>query len=307
MAQKLITTFDQFNPSTISYGSVRTNTRGGKSIKVLDEKRNTLILSTPLILTWGINKMVDEKSGAVSYNIALQFPNKDYSNDSTRDFYEKIEQFEKDVLEACVQNSREWFGKPNMSMEVAKELFYPILKFPKDKETKEIDYTRSPTMKIKIPYWEGKFNIELYDTDKAKIFTPDMGVDSETFEGFIPKGSYVAGAIQCNGVWFTGGKFGVTWQLSQAIVRPPVRLQGGCFIDLSTDDKSTITTAEKREAEKAQQESGEDQDDEVVDTTNVADTDDEQEEEEDEPEPEPKQVIKKKRAVKKTVTKKTKA
>jgi hypothetical protein len=304
MAHELITNFESFAPSSVSYGAPRTNARGGKSIKIQDARKNTLILSTPLILTWGANKMVDEDTGRVSYNMSIQFPNEQYGTDSTRDFFEKMKQFESNVLDACVKNSKEWFGKTKMSREVAEALFTPILKYPKDKVTGEPDYDRAPTMRIKIPYWDGKFNVELYDTDRNPIFTPDTDLEGRAFEGFIPKASHIAGAIQCNGLWFAAGKFGVTWQLVQAIVRRPVRLQGGCFLTMNSDDHKTLDDVARREAEtSASAEVAEELD--TMAATNVDDSDDEDQSaaaEEEEPEPEPKPVVKKKRRVVKKKT-----
>jgi hypothetical protein len=306
MAHELITKFESFTPSSVSYGAARTNARGGKSIKIQDARKNTLILSTPLILTWGANKMIDEDTGRVSYNLSIQFPNEQYGTDSTRDFFEKMKEFESNVLDACVKNSKEWFGKTKMSREVAEALFTPILKYPKDKVTGEPDYDRAPTMRIKIPYWDGKFNVELYDTDRNPIFTPDTDLEGRAFEAFIPKASHIAGAIQCNGLWFAAGKFGVTWQLVQAIVRRPVRLQGGCFLTMNSDDHKTLDDVARREAEtSASAEVAEELD--TMAATNVDDSDDEDQSaaaEEEEPEPEPKPVVKKKRRVvkKKTAT-----
>tara|TARA_Y100000780_G_scaffold217840_1_gene222319 strand:- start:3250 stop:4152 length:903 start_codon:yes stop_codon:yes gene_type:complete len=292
MAQSLITKFEDFTPSNVTYGAPRTNTRGGKSIKILDEKRNNLVLTSPLLLTWGINKMEDEKTGRVSYNMALQFPGQEYSNDSNMEFLEKIKELEELVLDACVKNSKEWFGKASMSKEVAKELMYPILKYPKNKDTQEIDYSRSPTMKIKIPFWEGNFNLELYDMDKNALFKPNMSnsLEDGEFEQFIPKTAYVSCILQCNGIWFTSGRFGVTWQLTQAVVRRPVRIEGGCFISLSSDDKKTVSDVEKREDMA-------DDGTEQVDTTQVHDSDDEHEPEPELEEKPKKTVVKKRRTV----------
>ena len=296
MAHDLITSFDAFVPSSVSYGAPRTNARGGKSIKIQDARKNTLILSTPLILTWGANKMVDDDTGRVSYNLSIQFPNEQYENKSTREFFDKMKQFESNVLDECVKNSKEWFGKTKMSREVAEALFTPILKYPKDKVTGEPDYDRAPTMRIKIPYWEGKFNVELYDTDRTPIFTPDTDLEGRSFESLIPKASHIAAAIQCNGLWFAAGKFGVTWQLAQAIVRRPIRLQGGCFLSMNSDDHKTLDQVALREAETSASAEVADEIDTMASNTNVEDSDDEKESEA-EPEPEPKPVVKKKRRV----------
>jgi hypothetical protein len=50
--------------------------------------------------------------------------------------------------------------------------------------------------------------------------------------------------LQCGGVWFAGGKFGVTWKLFQAVVKPKTTLRGKCHINLSLDDKKMVETQE---------------------------------------------------------------
>lgn len=310
MAHELITSFDDFTVSSMSYGAPRTNARGGKSIKVMDSNKNTLILSTPLILTWGVNKMVDDDTGRVSYNMALQFPSESYSNEATSEFFEKMKQFESKILDDSVKNSKEWFGKAKMSREVAEALFTPILKYPKDKATGEPDYSRAPSLRIKIPYWEGKFNTELYDTDHQVLFNSETDMTNKSFETFIPKASHVVAAIQCNGLWFAAGKFGVTWQLTQAIVRRPVRVQGKCYLSLSSTDHKELDRVAQREAEESERMDEDiEEDTHAMNTssTNVDDSDDEQEEqhEQTEPEPEPEPVKKPKRkVVRKKVVKK---
>jgi hypothetical protein len=298
MASDLITTFDKLDVNKISYGAPKVNARGGKAIKILDPKRNTLVLSTPLILTWGVNKIVDEETGRVGYNLALQFPSGDYGSASAKEFYNKMQQFESKILDDAVVNSKEWLSKPKMSREVAEALFTPMLKYPKNKETNEPDYDRAPTMRIKIPYWEGKFNVELYDTNQTQIFNPETDLTSTTFESFIPKGSHIAAAIQCNGVWYAAGKFGVTWQLVQAIVRRPARIQGSCFLSLSNDDQKVAEEATRREVEAMEKDDSEDVVEETHDETQVEDSDEEEEEEE-------KPVVKAAPAKRRVVKKKT--
>ena len=300
MAHELITAFDDFSVPSMSYGAPRTNARGGKSIKILDAKKNTLILSTPLILTWGVNKMVDDDTGRVSYSLSLQFPSEQYSNESTSAFLETMKEFEARVLDDSVKYSKEWFGKSKMSREVAEALFTPVLKYPKDKATGEPDYSRAPTLRVKIPYWEGKFNTELYDTNSNPIFNAETDMTGKSFEGFIPKTSHVVAAIQCNGLWFAAGKFGVTWQLTQAMVRRPVRVQGGCFLSLSSTDHQELDKVAQREAEESASAEVEEELNAQHDTA-VADSDGE-EEQEAEPEPvkKPKRKVVRKKVVKKS-------
>lgn len=319
-AADMITTVDSWNVSKCSYGPVRVNARGGKSIKVLDANRNSLLLQAPLILTWGVNKMVDEDTGRVSYNMALQFPSSDYSNDATQTFLEKMKEFEDKILEDAVANSKDWFNKSGMIREVAEALFTPLLRYPKNKDTGEPDYDRSPSLRVKIPYWEGKFSVELYDIEGNLMFDGDSSsLEEKPFENYIPKGSHVATMLQCNGLWFAAGKFGVTWKLVQAMVRSPVRIKGKCFIKLSdTDRKEQIERAEREEAflkEKGVIGNDDGDDDGDVEesvpqqSTQVDDSDDEEPvvpEPEPEPEPAPKKAPKKaaKKVTKRKVSKK---
>lgn len=298
MAHDLITSFDDFVVSSTAYGAPRTNARGGKSVKIMDARKNTLVMNTPLMLTWGVNKMVDDDTGRVSYNMSLQFPADSYSNDSTKTFFEKMKALESKVLDDAVKNSKEWFNKSKMSREVAEALFTPMMKYPKDKQTGEPDYDRSPTFRLKIPYWEGKFNTELYNLDGSVIFNDSTDLTHTSFESLIPKTSHVACIIQCNGLWFAAGKFGVTWKLVQAAVRRPVRIQGSCFIKLGSDDHKQVDDIARREAEEAAS-ADVAQELEDVAQVDVADSDDE---EEAAPAPAPAPAPKKKkRVVKKKV------
>jgi hypothetical protein len=284
-AYDLITDFEDFAPTETSYGAVKTNTRGGKSIKIQDSKKNTLILSTPLMLTWGINKMVDDDTGKISYSVSLQFPSEMYAAKQPEavEFLEKMKTFENKILDDCVKNSKEWFGKAKMSREVAEALYTPMLKYPKDKETGDLDYSRAPTLRIKIPFWDGKFNTELYSMDESPIFN-DFNANevlaNQEFETLIPKTSYMIGCIQCNGIWMAGGKFGVTWQLTQAMIRQPVRIKGKCFLKARASDHAQLQEIAEREAEQAAKAEVEDEISahaEAAVTHEVEDSDNEQE------------------------------
>lgn len=266
-AKNLITHFNEWEPTEINYGTVKINARGGKSLRIMDSNNNVLRLNTPLMLTWGINKIVDDNSGKESYNLALQFPEGKYSNENVTAFFEKMKKFEELLLNYAVEHSSELFGR-KMSKEVLEALYNPILRYPYIKGTNEPDYSRMPTMKIKIPYWEGKFNVELYDTNHESIFQPTDELEDESFEDFITKGSHIASIIQCNGFWFVGGKFGVSFQMVQSIVKKPVRIQGSCFVTMNDSDKMQLETLNKSEDEEDEQQiedvSVQDSDEEAV-------------------------------------------
>ena len=231
-----------FDPeSDVTYSSVKTNTSGGKSISILNKKTmKTTYISTPLMLTWGVNVYTDEKSKANTYDLALQFPKDEYANENTTQFLKNMQIFENKIKADAIVNCKEWFNKPKMSADVVDALWTPILKYPKDRETGEHDYSRSPTLKVKLPYWEGVFkNVEIYNETSDLVYPNDNDIK---IVDLITKGSNIATIIQCGGIWCANGKFGVTFKLFQCVVKPRPSLSGKCHIVLNPDEMKTLNT-----------------------------------------------------------------
>ena len=301
--KKLISKGSDFDVNTLNYSKPKVNAKGGKSVKVQDASHRTFIMSTPLMLTWGVNENQWDENGPKKYDMSLQFPSEDYSNSSITSFLENMKDFENKLLDdACGKHCKEWFNKSKMTRDVAEALWNPMLRYPKDKETGEPDMTRMPTFRHRLPYWDEKFNVELYDMDQQLLFGPSKDNGSTTPVSFIPKTSHVSCIVQCGGLYFAGGKFGVTWDLIQAVVRPPARIAGSCFVELDEADHATVANVEEREARDAdKQDASVFEQDEESTGVEVADSEEEEDEEEEAPAPPPKKVVKKKRVVKKKV------
>jgi hypothetical protein len=291
-----------FNASTdYVYTKPKLNANNGKSIGILNKHNmKSLYVSTPLMLTWGVNEYTDDKTGKKTFDMALQFPNQEYNNTECAAFLKNMQELETRIKSDVIVNCKEWLGKPKMSSDAVDALWSPMLKYPRDKATEEPDHSRAPTLKVKIQCWENVFkNVELYNDSGTLVFPND---DNNSISDFIVKGSNVATIIQCGGIWVANGKFGVTWKLFQAVVKPKTTLSGKCHIVLSEKDKEKLI---------APVDDDEDVCDEVVhNVTEVPDSDDEVEQTETkntevkEEEVQPKQVQvedapKKKRIVKK--------
>ena len=223
----------------VNYKEPRLNARGGKNVSIVTKSGSKLVLQVPLTMTWGANEMVDETSGRRSYsmNFALDMKSVTYS---------KMKEFEDKIIADAATNSKKWFGQTNMSEEVVKALFYPILKHPKDKQSGEIDYDREPTLKVKLPYWEDKFSMELYDMESNLIFNKDSPPDEFDIMAELPQRSHVACLIECGGVWFAAGRCGVTWKFLQGKRRKPVKIEGFCMLD-DSDEEDVVGDIEESE------------------------------------------------------------
>jgi hypothetical protein len=233
-----------YNPATdISYAKPKINQSQGKNVAIINSTvKKATYLSTPLMLTWGMSEFVDDKTGKKTYELSLQFPSSEYPDPDGEVFLKKMKEFEDKVKADAIIYSKEWFNKPKMSADVVDALFTPMLKYPKNKESGEFDYARPPTLRLKVPFWEDEWKIELYDVEQRQIWPSADGSASTPVE-LIPKLTRVACVIQCGGIWFAAGKFGVTWRLFQAVVKPPQSLRGKCHIRLTEGDKERIAAS----------------------------------------------------------------
>ena len=240
----IVLNISEWNTSSNRYMQPKVNERGGKSITIISSQSNrSLHLSTPLMMTWGISDFVDEKGESDGkYSMSLVFPNSDYSTPAADEFLKKLKDFESQILDDAVKNSEAWFGE-EMSREVAKHTFFPFLKYSKDKTTKKIDLSKPPTIRAKVPNYNNRWAVEIYDTSSKLIFPCDN--ENMTPIDFIPKKSNVACVLQCGGLWFGGKGWGLTWKLVQCVVKPQevVSVYGRCHIQLSSDELKMIETA----------------------------------------------------------------
>ena len=140
-AQKLIIDGVDFNAeSDYTYTKPKVNPQGGKSIGVLNaESKKGLYISTPLMMTWGVNDFTDEKTGRKTYDMSLQFPKEEYNSASIQTFLDNMKTLEAKFKADAVKNCRDWMNKAKMSSEVVDALWTPMLKYPKDQQTGEFD------------------------------------------------------------------------------------------------------------------------------------------------------------------------
>lgn len=244
--QEMIIKMKEFDASTdVNYSDPRLNARGGKNVAIKTASGQKLVLQVPLTMTWGANEMVDDQSGRRSYSI-------NFALDKNSSTFKAMKAFEEKIIADAATNSKKWFGQSNMSPEVIKALFYPVLKYPKDKQSGETDYDRDPTLKVKLPFWEDKFTMELYDMESNLIFDKQNQDDIDIMSE-LPQRSHVACLIECGGVWFAAGRCGVTWKFLQGKRRKPVKIEGFCMLD-DSDEEDAVEQIEQQEKNEAQEE-----------------------------------------------------
>lgn len=276
-----------FNPDDIKYDNIKTGTNNNKTINIKNKSTGFPIqLRTALMLTWGIS----DYEGNEKYEMSLQFPSEEYRSEKQQAFLDNMIAYENKIKDDAIANSKAWFGKEIKSKEVIDAMWTPMLKYPKNKITGEPDYDRAPSLRIKVPYWEGEWKMALFNMDKQKIF-PDPSSDV-TPKDLVQKGAQTAAVFKSGGIWVVNNRFGTTWRLDQAVVKPKESVNDSCQIDLDPDEKKSLQ----------QQVIESDDDEEAGVKSAFVESEDEGEEEEQEeervptPPPEP---VKKKKVVKK--------
>ena len=307
MSKPIVLSTNEWDTSAIKFMPPKINDRGGMSINIISTQTNrSLHISTPMMMTWGIADYDDGTGGDGKFNMTLNFPTEDYRKPSTDAFLQKVKDFENEILDQAVKNSELWWGE-EMSREVCKHSFFPFLKYQYLKGTKKIDTTKSPSIRAKVPCYDGKWAIELYDTSDKMIFPCDN--DRVTPPDFVPKLSQVACVLQCGGIWKGGKGWGVTWKVIQSVVKPRevVSVYGQCRVLLSEEDRGAIASQNVQDSDDVESETVFTKATAQSHDVETADSDDEEdmpeivasatEEVEEEPAPAPKKRVVKKKVV----------
>lgn len=249
MSKPIVLTTSEWDTDAIKFMPPKVNDKGMLSINLISTQTNrALHISTPMMMTWGISDYDDGSGGDGKFTMTLNFPTEDYRKPSTDAFLEKIKDFENTILDQAVKNSELWFGE-EMSREVCKHSFFPFLKYAYIKGTKKIDPTKSASIRAKVPHYQGKWGLELYDTNDNMIFPCDN--DRVTPVDFVPKLSQVACVLQCGGIWKGGKGWGLTWKAIQCVVKPRevVSVYGQCRVKLSDEDRGAIASQSIQDAD----------------------------------------------------------
>jgi hypothetical protein len=265
------------NTGVFSYSAPKAHTSGGKVVNLYNKNvRESLTISTPLILTWGAQEGKDTAGNLTGkWTMSLQFPNSEYSNADAEAFLRSMRALEAKVKADAMTYSKEWFGKNITSADVMDEKFNVMLRHPKkEKGSAELDETKPPTLTVKIPCWKGVWQPEIYDEEGEPLFVKGKSASHVTPLDFLKPKTHVICLIQCGGLWFVNGKVSITWNLKQAIVQKPKTssiAEGTCFLRIKPADKEKLKSLPPPETDDVDP-------DGAVSSTIVEDSDDEERE-----------------------------
>lgn len=233
--------------SKITFSDVKTDNHGRKMVFV-NYDGGKIMVQTPKMYVpnglkrWRKKDATDNKDD--SFEMELSFSGED-KNTEIRDFHTKMEQFDELVKKQIITHSKEWLGKPKVSMELVENAFYsPSVRVPMDKEGNILDYPSRVRAKLdrerKGDDFTGRFlsykkpptPVLMFDESKNLI---EMNEDN--FESVVPKGSQVVAVLELVYLTITT-KVSAKWKLVQAkVARNQQTITGYAMID---DEESVV-------------------------------------------------------------------
>lgn len=269
--------------SKVTFSDVKTDNHGRKMVFV-NYNGGKLMVQTPKmyvpngIKRWRKKDATDNKDD--SFEMELSFSGQDKNADISG-FHDKMEQFDELVKKQIMEHSKEWLGKPKVSMELVENAFYsPTVRVPMDKEGNVLDYPSRVRAKLDrertnddeftgrfLSYKRPATPVLMFDESKNLL---EMNEDN--FESIVPKGSQVVSVLELVYLTITT-KVSAKWKLVQARVSSNQQtITGYAMLD---DEESQVQ--EDLESEPAKEASVEVEDDLEDEDVQEDDLEDEEE------------------------------
>lgn len=210
--------------SKVSFGDIRLNKAGGKSVPIKYNGQPLQIRLEKAYYPMGVN--VKETDNGTSYMMNLTLKGCDpYAKDlagaetgTLGVMYNFLQGLQVKTLDSAEQNSVKWFGK-NRSRSVLEDTMKQFISPSVEKVGGEWVPSGKypPSLKMKVPVYDGRVAMDVTDSQGRPVeVTPD------NIQHVFPK-RVEASVVVSPGIYVSGQGWGVTWRVSYAKVCPPQR------------------------------------------------------------------------------------
>lgn len=226
MTSKILKIND-FDINRVSFSDPKKTAKSGQKVLVnydYNGTRGPLIFQTPeLSLPFGLD--VKEYDDNVKYSLNFSLTNETDLKNPVAKFVDNLNKLDSKVRDVGTQESPKWFGSKKNEV-IINEFFKPCVKRSQDEE-KAKKY--APILQVKLAMYDNKPSFKLYDANKQEI---PVLIDDDIDLTCLHSGCKLTCLIQCDRVYFmAGAKFGLTWKLVQAKVKPPDAIVGYSIVD----------------------------------------------------------------------------
>ena len=221
-----------FDVSKVSISQPKVLDSGGKMAYLNYGEKRLLIQTPSLPAPFGMS--VFDKAGPPKYSVDLAL--RGYQDQpKPKALFAALQKLDEYMIDQGVKNSKAWF-KADMKREVVEAFYTPCVRFGRDKQGNQTSYP--PNLKVQLRRKRDGSDFECLFYDQKSKGDPDAqplrGIPAEEL---LVKRSEMTALIECTGVWFAGGKFGVSWKAVQIrLDSVPTGLRGYGFEEEEGDD-----------------------------------------------------------------------
>jgi hypothetical protein len=208
----------------VSFGDVRLNKAGGKSIPIKYSGQNLQIRLEKSTYPMGVN--IRENENGTTYTMSMSLRGCDaYAKErapadagSTGTLYNFLLDLQEGVLQHATKNAKKIFGK-DRSVEVLRDTMKSFISPSVEKVNGEWVPTGKypPSLKMKVPVYSGDVAMDVTDHTGKRV-----EIDVDNLASVFPK-RCEASIVVSPSIYATGTGFGVTWRITYAKVSPPQR------------------------------------------------------------------------------------
>jgi hypothetical protein len=221
MASNVVTS-SNFNSQKISFSAMKSLDSGGKQAYVNYDGGMFVVQTTSCRLPFGMNCF--DKAGPAKYSVDICLTGYDEAGSKMQQFYNVLQSLDDFMIEQGVRNSKAWF-KSELSRDVIKAFYTPVLKWSKDKDGNVKPYPPNVKLNLKKKRDSDAFDVQCYD-DQRTLY---RGIPVEEL---LVRNATMTSLIQCTGVWIAGSKYGLSWKLVQAMITElPQNSRSFTFVD----------------------------------------------------------------------------
>lgn len=225
MSTNAIISQNSLDVSKVTFGDVRLNKAGGKSVPIKYNGQNLQIRLEKSMYPMGVN--VRETENGTTYTMSLTLRGCDpYAKDragaelgSSGALYNFLLDLQSKLLTTATEQSTKWFGKArsrDVLADIMKQFVSPSVEKINGEWVPSGKYP--PSLKMKVPVYDGRVTMDVADhTGKG------VEVDIDNITQVFPK-RVEASIVVSPSIYITGQGFGVTWRVSYAKVSPPQRV-----------------------------------------------------------------------------------
>jgi hypothetical protein len=209
----------------VSFGEIRQNAKGGKSVPVKYNGQNLQIRIPKSMYPMGVN--IKENDNGTTYQMSLTLKGCDpYAKERAGSdagehglLYNFLLDMQEKLLQTANTQSVKWFGKArsrDVLLDTMKQFISPSVEKVDGAWVPSGKYP--PSFRMKVPVYNGEVSMDVVGTDGKPV-----AVDLDNLPTIFPK-RCEASIVVSPSVYVSGQGWGVTWRITYARVAPPQKM-----------------------------------------------------------------------------------